>query len=250
MLNIKQLGKKSEKIRIIWLHGWGHDSQAFLPIVSLFENSTENYLVDLPGFGGSTKPDEIWGTEEYAKNLLDWLSTLKKKPTYIVGHSLGGKIGMRMAYLSSKEISGLILISSAGLRIQKSLKKKIKILISKIGSPIYKKIQKFLPDRLKMFLVKLIGSRDYQSSEGIMRSILIKTVNEDLSKIAPKIKTKTLLIYGSRDLETPPMFGKKFNQLMKNSNFIELKGYDHYNILTLAKYQIQNLITKFLEENK
>jgi len=245
---IKKLHKKPKPIRLIWLHGWGVDHKTLLPIASFFDTETENYLLDLSGFGKSPAPKTVYESEDYAKEIIKWLKNFKtKKPTYIIGHSFGGKIAIQIANLSPKSVQGLILIGASGLKRKRSPFFKIRILTFKILTKIAKIIfsQKiFLSIRKK--LIGKMGSADYKNAKGIMRKILVRIVNENLQNIASKINTPTLLIYGEKDLQTPTYFGEQYNKLIKNSTLIEIPNLNHYTILSFGKHQVQNLINNFL----
>ncbi|UKI57488.1 MAG: alpha/beta hydrolase [Clostridium sp.] len=49
-------------------------------------------IVDLPGFGSSDEPKEIWSIYDYADTINEMLGELKKlKNPILIGHSFGGK---------------------------------------------------------------------------------------------------------------------------------------------------------------
>ena len=83
-------------------------------------------------------------------------------------------------------------------------------------------------NRLSEVAKKFIGSSDYRNATPRMRDILVKVVNEDLSKEAAKISVPTLLIWGSEDVAAPVEDAKKMESLMKDAALIVLDGYTHY----------------------
>jgi pimeloyl-ACP methyl ester carboxylesterase len=108
---IKKLHKIAKPIRLIWLHGWGVDHKTLLPLSLFFADETENYLLDLPGFGQSPSPKQTWNTTDYTDTIAKWLQTLKpQKPTYIIGHSFGGQIAIKIAAAYPKLVKGLVLL--------------------------------------------------------------------------------------------------------------------------------------------
>lgn len=249
-LFVKKLHKKSKSIRLIWLHGWGVDHKTLLPIASFFENETENYLLDLPGFGKSPAPKKVYGSVDYAKKIANFIKTFKsKKPTYIIGHSFGGQIAIQIAKLYPKLVDGLVLIGASGLKRKRSIFFKTKFFIFKTVTKIVKIIfGEKIYQKLKSKLVHKIGSADYKKANETMREILVKITQENLKNIASKVKTSTILIYGSEDKQTPPYFGKQYKALMKNSEFYEIPKLNHYTILSTGKHQVQNLINNFLNK--
>ena len=247
---IKKLHKKEKPIRLIWLHGWGVDHQTLLPLASFFNTETENYLLDLSGFGKSPAPKKVYDSTDYAKEIAGWLKTFKsKKPTYIIGHSFGGQTAIQIANLYPKLVDGLILIGASGLKRKRSLFFKTKFFIFKTITKMTKILfgQKFY-NKLKTKLVSKIGSTDYKNANDIMRKILVKITQENLKDVASKIKTPTILIYGKEDLQAPSYFGKEYSKFIKNSEFVEIPKLNHYTILSTGKNQVQNLINNFIKK--
>lgn len=247
---IKKLHTKSKPIRLIWLHGWGVDHRTLLPIASFFDTETENYLLDLSGFGKSPAPKKTYDSIDYAKEIANWLKTFKpKKPTYIIGHSFGGQIAIQIAKLYPKLVNGLVLIGASGLKRKRGLFFKLKVLTFKIITKIAKIFfGKKIFNLIKAKLVDKIGSDDYKKANNLMRKILVKITQENLKNIASNIKAPTLLIYGNKDLQTPSYFGKQYSKLIQNSEFVEIPKLNHYTILSTGKHQVQNLINNFLRK--
>jgi len=243
----KKIGNAKSKVRLIWLHGWGQNHSVFLDLANYFDEF-DNVLFDLPGFGWSDAPNEAWGTEMYAEELAKWLKGQPKKVNYIIGHSFGARVGLRFAKAYSKDVDGLVFIASAGLKRKRSLFWKIKVFIFKMLGQCLGIFDKIFRMRLRGFYSQHFGSIDYKNASGVMKEIFVKTVAEDLKEIASEVKTPTLLIYGSKDDQTPPETGRRYNKLLTNSKYIELPSFDHYNILTSGRHQVQNIISEFFNE--
>jgi pimeloyl-ACP methyl ester carboxylesterase len=94
-------------------------------------------------------------------------------------------------------------------------------------------------------LRSVFGSADYKTA-GPMRSILTKVVTEDLTACASTVRCPTLLIYGDQDQDTPPEMGKRFQALIAHSELVILEGFGHTDIILKGRYQVSNLINRFL----
>ena len=90
---------------------------------------------------------------------------------------------------------------------------------------IRKKIKVLKP--LVNVIKKHSGSVDYRNATPLMRDVLVKTVNEDLSNYAKKIKCTSLLIWGDKDEAVPVNEAKELDDLLENSALIVLPG-THY----------------------
>ena len=220
------------KGRIIWLHGWGLDHRSLLPLAKYFSDY-ENVLVDFNGFGRSEPPASAYGVPEYMEEVRKMLlSFTEPMPTYVVGHSFGGRIAIELASSYPDSVSGLILLASAGLRKKRSLFFKIKALAIKYAARLFPGIK--------------LGSPDYLKAVGVMRKVFVKVINHDQQEIASRIKCPSLIIYGEKDTETPPEFGLRFSRIIPESRLFILKNLGHLTILTDGRYQVQNLIENFL----
>jgi len=238
-------GAKGGKPRIIWLHGWGQDHTSFLPLASLYKNRAQNVLYDLPGFGKSDMLPAGAGTADYAEAILKDLAGTGGEGVIIVGHSFGCRVALRIAAKAPGQIKGLVLISAAGLKQKRGLFWRVKSHGLKMLGKLAGFSDRLFNSDLKTRYSERFGSRDYKAA-GPLRPTFVATVTEDLSGIAAGIKTKTLLLYGEEDSETPPELGLRYSALLANSRLKILKGFGHLNILTAGAHQCQHNINQFI----
>lgn len=241
MYSLKLNGRSNCSLRIIWLHGWGADHKAMIPIASLFQNQAENYVVDLPGFGESKAPDKAYGSEGYADVVADFIKSLPKKKTILIGHSNGGRIAISFASKYKNLVDGIVLISGAGIpKIRGIFFKMYSCFIQKYSQ----KVKKIFPF-LKNFS---ISSADYKNSAGVMREIFINVLKEDLREKSKQIEIPTLLIYGECDRDTPPYIGEEYKKNIKNSEFIIIQNAGHWEPIIEYKTKTHNIVTNFIRE--
>ncbi len=233
-------------LRIIWLHGWGQSHKALLPLAEYFRDTAENYLVDLPGFGESPEPEEALDTEDYADLLHDFIASLPPKDTFLITHSFGGRVAIETAAKYPDTVKAMVLIASSGIKPKRSLTFKVKALVIKRIS----RIVRAFPSIKKLPVIRglKLGSTDYRNASPMMRKILVKSVNKDLSLKAKEVSCPVLLIYGAKDTETPPYFGEKLQEQMPHASFIELPLHNHYSILKEGLPLLEDRIETFLKE--
>lgn len=65
----------------------------------------------------------------------------------------------------------------------------------------------------------------------MMRRILSKVVNEDLTSELPKIKAPTLLVWGTADTATPVADAHKMEALIPDAGLVAFDGCGHYSFL-------------------
>lgn len=200
---------------VVLLHGWGQNIQMMDPLGKLLKNCRITIL-DLPGFGSSMEPSFAYNISDYANLLHEFLKELKIDNPILIGHSFGGRIAIY--YASIYPISKLVLFGSPFIKRENdSLKLKVFKRLKKI---------KFLNNFAEV-MKNHIGSEDYKNASGVMRQILVNTVNTDLSSNASKITCPTLLIWGNNDEAVPVSEAKKLESLIDDSALIVLNG-THY----------------------
>lgn len=231
---------------VLWGHGWGQDHHAFDALAGSLAHEGRHILLDFPGFGDSPPPAKIWGTDDYADAVAEWIRDNTNQPVIWVGHSFGARVGIQLAARHPGLVAGLFLIAGAGLKRKRPLHKAI-YFQGQVWT--FKLLRNFVPLGMvdEDWLKKRFGSKDYRDA-GAMRGIFIRIVNEDLSEQARQIHCPVKLVYGTKDEEAPPQIGERLNRIIANSEMVHLEGEDHYSILAGGRHQVAALLSKFIKE--
>ncbi|MGB8934124.1 MAG: alpha/beta hydrolase [Candidatus Nitrosopolaris sp.] len=110
--------KNRDKKHILFIHGIGSSSIAWRDIPDALSEQFHTIAVDLIGFGGSDKPQQVdYTVKGLSKFIIDFLEAinLKNEKVTIVGHSLGGYIALRVAIENKNLVEKIVLIDSSGL---------------------------------------------------------------------------------------------------------------------------------------
>lgn len=232
----------------VLLHGWGSNLEVFNQVINHFQNDFRVIAIDLPGFGKSQSPNEVWGVLDYTDFIEEFFRLNGIQNPILAGHSFGGRISI--VYASRNPVSKLLLLDSAGIKPKRKLSYYIKVYS-------YKLVRKTLPfvvgakkaEEILYSYRKKVGSSDYQNSSGIIRQIMVKVVNEDLKHLMPKIKAPTLLIWGENDTATPVSDGKIMEKLIPGSGLVVLKNAGHFAFLDkMSEFLI--ILNSFLKNDK
>lgn len=219
---------------IVLLHGWGAKISLFAPVISHLSPHFRVISLDLPGFGESEEPHEPWGVSEYVDFVTTFLEQLKVQKANLIGHSLGGRIIIKLMASSKKlDVMKIVLVDSAGVLPQRGKPKMLSMLSPyKIGKAVLSipLMKKLVPNGLDNLKSKF-GSEDYRSASPRMRDCLVKIVNEDLQPYFHCNKVETLIVWGENDDVTPLSDAKIMESLMENSGVAVIKNAGHFSYL-------------------
>ena len=232
---------------LLIIHGWGASSNSWMGMVEeMVGKGFQLIIPDLPGFGKSSDPDSSWGSEDYVNIILELIKKLDLKEFYLLGHSFGGGIALKIA-TGKNGVNKLILCDAAIVREERlDLRQKTSKFISKIGSKI---VSKNLPGYhfLEKMLYRLAGASDYYRANPVMKEVFKKVINEDMSYLLNKVSQPCLIIWGEEDKATPLIDAHFLNNEIKGSELKIISGARHNPYKTHAK-ETAEIIINFLNK--
>jgi pimeloyl-ACP methyl ester carboxylesterase len=182
--------------------------------------------IDLPGSGESSEPKEIWGNDDYADFVLNFLEKLDIRKFNLVGHSFGGAVSLKISTKQPEKIIRLVLCDAAVIRGERlTIRQKVSKFVASIAPDFIRK----MPGHqfFEKVLYRFAGVSDYYKANPTMREIFKKVVSEDLSYLAPHIKSPCLIVWGENDLATPLSDGIALNKMIVGSEFKIIPGVGH-----------------------
>lgn len=215
---------------LVLLHGWGVDSTIWQEMVGDLSKNLKIVTIDLPGFGQSDASKTGWSLKKYAQAVAFLLAKLGAKKFHLLGHSFGGRVAIAMAADEnlSKNLAKLILVDSAGIKKYKSPWVNLVYFLAKGGGMLFNlKLLKKLAPTGRKFLYRVIGEHDYERA-GNLKSTFINIINEDLTGDLPKIRNKTLVVWGENDQVTPVNDAYQMKKLINGSELVIIPGCGHF----------------------
>ena len=101
---------------LLFLHGFGGAATNWTAVAPALAERFRVIVPDLPGHGGSSAlPAPPERLDPYAERLALLLERANAAPAFVVGHSLGGVVALRLALRRPDLVSGLVLAGSAGI---------------------------------------------------------------------------------------------------------------------------------------
>lgn len=237
------------KIPILILHGWNLTSNRLLPLKTELEIRGYNvYCPDLPGFEYST----VHLKPLYLSDYIDFIKNYTKKNNLgdfiLIGHSFGGRIGIKYASQNPENLKILILTGVPGINPVPTPKIIFFLILAKIGRlifsfPMFSNVR----DIFRKLLYKLANASDYYNTNDFMLETFKNTINESLEEYMSQISMPTLLLWGRDDGIVPLDVAEKMNKIIKNSELAVIKEARH-GVPWTHPNEFADMIEKFLKK--
>jgi len=227
---VRTYGNSSNEA-IILVHGMGNEASSLFEEV--IENLRDNYYVltfDLPGFGKSTKSNQLYSMKRYVKFIHNLKNKYIHKKYHLLGHSMGGAISLKYAADYQNEIKSLIIVDAAGVLTKQSFSQAIiKSNVNNILGDTAKKygvdvalskIPSFLEEFIPIDMGKVINNskaREYLFKSNATAISALSLVDQDYSNVIKKIKLNTRIIWGEDDPIATLKTGYALHKLIKHS---------------------------------
>jgi pimeloyl-ACP methyl ester carboxylesterase len=241
---------------LIVLHGWNTTGlQSWREFLDQAKDLGVNILaVEMPAFGDSQDPKEVWGVKEYAKFIDGFVSfklskeeKLKVTQKYLLGHSFGGAVSSLIATYN-QTYKSLFLLAPAIIRSQQTNSRVTQI------TKVFKNIFEFPLLKPSFNLArkvwyKLLGSSDYIQTSGIKKQIMQKILRQDITAEAYQLDIFVYLFWGDKDKYTPYSQALQLSKNIKNCSLNTYPGINHGLHLYRSKEIIEEIKTVLSSSN-
>jgi pimeloyl-ACP methyl ester carboxylesterase len=194
---------------LVCLHGWGGSKESFTELREALQGTDiEIVTPDLPGFGAEPEPGTPWTNDDYAHWMEQWINNnAQRSPNtrlFLLGHSHGGRIAVKIALRHNIPIDHLFLCAPAGIYHARHLKRTIGLVLAKTGK-FFTSIPglRALAPIGRKALYKLIRVHDYERASPLMQQTLINVTREDFRELLKDIDIPTDIFWGTDDRMTP-----------------------------------------------
>ncbi|MDX2271258.1 MAG: alpha/beta fold hydrolase [Cyanobacteriota bacterium] len=250
------LASSSVAAPLLLLHGFGASVGHWRHNIQPLAVDRSVYALDLLGFGGSAKPRLDYTCDLWVEQVFEFWQTHIRQPVILVGHSIGGLIGVLTAAQHPDMLKGLCLISCADGPHPEDLPPPLQPLVQGIFSgilnvlgfpPTYPYLFNWLrqTDVLRSW-VKNVYKQDHVVDDELieifqrpafdpgadyvfldaLRAITIRPFGNP-KHLLPHIKTPILLIWGREDPAVPSFLADQFKRWQPRLTLIKLPGVGH-----------------------
>jgi pimeloyl-ACP methyl ester carboxylesterase len=201
---------------ILFVHGLANYLPVWNAQIKHLSKSFRCIAVDLPGNGLSSSGDYPYSMFFYAETIRLFIEQLQLKQVILVGHSMGGQIGMMAALRYPELIDKLILLAPAGIEEFDSHEKFLMIQMLAFGEFLYAD---------ELHLEHAIKESFYKTTDGMktiiadLKKILLMhkgtawrnmckksiagMLNEQVAGFLPQLSIPTLVVFGEKDKFIP-----------------------------------------------
>jgi pimeloyl-ACP methyl ester carboxylesterase len=205
---------------ILALPGWERDHRDFDVVC----RGLDAVVLDLPGFGATPPPPEPWTTAQYAEHVAPVLDDMAAR-VVVLGHSFGGRVATHLAAghsgrVTAQVLTGVPLIrsASAGAR-SSSLSLRLAKTLRRTGIVGEARVER---------LRQKYGSADYQRATGVMRGVLVRSVNESYEVPLAAFPGPIELIWGAEDDQAPVAVAEAAQAFCHQSHLVVLPAVGHF----------------------
>ncbi|MFQ5513257.1 MAG: alpha/beta fold hydrolase [Myxococcota bacterium] len=237
---IEVLGRKIHELRggqgrpLLYLHS-AMGEAVWLPHLSALAEHYELHVPAHPGFMSSEGIEQIRNIEDLVFHYLALFDALGWDAVDVVGLSLGGWLGAEIAARYPERVSRLVLTSSVGIWIRE---RPIADLFA-LDSRHPERLRELLFHDIDAPLAQLFGSPMSELPDEVLVNVMNAFAatakigwnpllhDPRLESLLPRVRARTLCLWGEKDRVVPPVYGEKFARLIPDARLEILPDCGH-----------------------
>lgn len=237
---------------IVLLHGFLENKKMWKDYITFFSDKYRVITIDLLGHGESDSLGYVHSMEENANVVQEVLQHLKIEKATILGHSMGGYVGLAFAELFPKNINKLVLLNSTSKadshekkinrnRAIKAVKQNYVNFVSlAIGNLFSENNRTRLADEIEKAKVQALKT----PLQGIVASLEGMKVRKDRESLLKQNLFPVLLILGKKD---PVLNYEENSTQIENTNAKLVSFEDGHMSQIENKEELKTVLLDFFE---
>ena len=249
------------------LHGFGEFLDVWWFNIGPLSEHCQVYAADLPGHGLSDKPATDYSLDFANECATEFMKALGIERANLIGHSMGGIIGLSMAINFPDRVDKLILVGSGGLSRETPLLYRL-CTLPLLGDILTKPTIKaglrygikrafYNPDLVAEEMID--KNYEFMKMRGAKQAMLsIIRSNTDITGPHPEVvmtdklhlvKSPTLIIHGAQDEVVPVEYAQNACNLIPNARLEVIEKCGHSPHIEKAQ-EFNEAVIAFLESNE
>ncbi len=238
---LRETGQENPDILLL-VHGLGDEaSDIWDPVFTKLADRFHIIAPDLPGFGRSTRANQLYSPGNYALFIHWLLSRYPGKPVYLVGHSLGGAISLHVAARHGDRLQRVILVDAVGTLHRLAVSQYLVRDLIRLDLPFFSTMVESQLGRIAGLVLEKTSrvpldpdlildnaaAREKFLAADPARIAALALVQSDFSLLLPRVTTPTWLIWGDQDQIAPLRIATLLDWNLAQSRLKILSGLGH-----------------------
>jgi len=251
-----QYDEKGSGVPVVFAHGLTFDRHMWDHQVQTLSSRYRCVAIDFRGHGGSSTAPGEYSLEDEAESLHVLMGQLGARPAHLVGLSLGGMVGLRLALAHPESVRSLALLDTSAEAEVPERRPQYESLaaMAKAQGP-QSVVDAVLP--LMFSPGFLQGQSDalvrYRSDfaglnlDGLEAATKAVTRRTDVLAEVSRIRAPTLVIVGEEDIATTPDKAEHIVERIAGARLVTIAGSGHMTPIEQPE-RISQLLSEFLAQ--
>jgi len=218
---------------LILLHSLLTDRTAFDRVAPELAKTRRVWLVNLPGYGGSSSAGPA--VEDYADRIAALLAALGlPRTTDVLGNGFGGFIAVALAARHGRQFDRLVVVDALAT-FPVAAKQPLRLLAERVAKEgmagaLDIAVRRMFPEPYIAAHPEVIEERKRalrKADPASFRAACLALVNVNLIAVLEKIRNPALVLAGSEDATTPPALARELAAGIHGARFAEIPGCGH-----------------------
>jgi pimeloyl-ACP methyl ester carboxylesterase len=189
---------------VILLHGYTDSSYSFQSLMDRLDPTIQAIAIDQRGHGESSRPGCCYAPQDFADDVVAFMTARQIKTATIVGHSMGGLVAQLVAIKAPERVSGLVIVGSTASFSNPAVEDLLGA-VKELSDPIDRKFAHEF-QASTVFKPLAAGELDRYVDASmkvparVWNDVLAQIVATDLRADLRTIRARTLILWGDKDL--------------------------------------------------
>lgn len=227
---------------ILFLHGVTTFGHYFDEVVRHLSIDNPLYLMDFRGHGQSDPVDELYTINSYRDDIIHFVETIDQQ-VHVVGHSLGGRVGIALAAARPERVVSLTIIDVAPSVDPRGFNR-LHQAIQQIPRPfknqdhVYEYFQTTWGGATPLFIQLMLRYGMIPHEDGTLSPRFDPRIftlppevlffeAEDLWNCCLRIQAPVLIVRGEFSDVLSPDIARRLQQALPGSQYVEIEGSSH-----------------------
>ncbi|MGC5030707.1 alpha/beta fold hydrolase [Micromonospora sp. DT229] len=219
---------------VLLVHGLAVSHRYLTPLAVALASSHPVYAPDLPGFGLSAHPTQVYDVPRHADHLAALLAAYRLPPVCVLGHSFGAEVAAALAVRHRHAVRALVLAGPTSDPQARSRTGQLRRLLLDLPREALWQAPILVRD--------IADARPHRVWATLSHSVRNR-IEEDLTRLT----VPTLVLTGARDPIAPPAWRDRAAALVPQARTVSVPGAAH-NVASTAPHQVADAVRALLDD--